>query len=65
MKIVIIYWPGDEDRGQEVFGKPGWSDGERDEWVREVQAAGDAGDSLLSGAHFILTEASPPFEVGR
>jgi hypothetical protein len=62
--IAIIHWPADPDRGQEVIG-PFGSDDERTAWVAEVTAAGDGGDPLLTGVHFVLTRLDPPFEVQR
>lgn len=65
IKIVILHWPDDPDRGQEVVGRVGWTEEERTAWVDEVHAAADAGDGLLQGVHFILTSLNSPFEVQR
>src|SRR5580765_8544425 len=65
MKIVVIHWPDDPDRGPEVYGKTDWTDEDRMAWVSEANEAGKAGDPLLSGAYFILTQVNEPFPVQR
>jgi hypothetical protein len=65
MLIAILYWPDDKDRGQEVYGKPSWTEAERNIWMEEVLSAADAGDPLLGGVHFILDKLNEPFEVRR
>jgi hypothetical protein len=64
VRIVILHWPDDPERGQEVIG-PFASDFERTRWIEEVEAADKAGDSLLKGTHFIITNMDPPFAVQR
>jgi len=64
MLIVVMSWPDDPDRGQEVYG-PFESKRSQVSWTDEVLAAAEAGDALLSGCRLLLTKMDTPFEVQR
>jgi hypothetical protein len=59
--MVEITWPDDPDRGSEHYG-PFASELARDQWVEDCQEAADLGWLLLRGAHYLLTELTPPFD---
>ena len=57
MRIVILTWPDDSERGPEVYG-PFRSDEEQDKWAEEVTAS-------MPGVYSIETRVSVPFPVTR
>jgi len=62
--IVILHWPEDPERGNEVYG-PFADESSQMAWIDEVRAASDGGDFLLDGVHFIATRMDRPFPVQR
>jgi hypothetical protein len=60
--IATIFWPEDAERGSEVYG-PFVDEVARADWVKEVRAAAEAGDPLLTGVSFVLDQVDFPFKV--
>lgn len=61
MLVVTVYWPDDQDRGQETYG-PFANDDERQAWVDKCMRASDNGWRLLHGASYLIHSVWEPFD---
>jgi hypothetical protein len=59
--IVVISWPADPARGQEIYS--GFeSEAAQVEWTDKCIEAAKIGNPLLKGAQYLLTRTSRPFD---
>lgn len=61
MWIVTISWPGDPERGTEIYG-PFPTKEARDQWAKDCEDAASLGWALLQGATYVLTSVAEPFD---
>jgi hypothetical protein len=61
MRIVVISWPADPDRGTEHYG-PFGDDAAQMQFAAECQEAASLGWHLLDGASYLLTQVGEPFD---
>lgn len=58
--MIVISWPGDQDRGPEVYG-PFDSEEHQMKWVDDCIESAVLGYEPLQGAQYLVLRATEPF----